>query len=490
MGLCIMVCLAPGGTPMFLDQRQQATPHHTQNQMANAKLIASISILQLSSLELEQSIAQEQMQNPAFDVDEVPQCLQCGSPLRENGCPICGVNSLSTTPISHESLVEMGDTYEPASLAGGGDDEEYDPMLRVSTTASLEELLINNMRMLVDIDDMPIVEALVGNLDDRGYLMASVDELADDLGIDPERVARVLAILQTQEPIGIGARDLSECLLIQLRWYREHGQPQPLAEQIAAGYLKEVGERKFVEIGRELGKTSTYIKNAWQFIKTHLNPFPAHAAVGELTSRINARSVAVLIRPDVIIRRTDNGFEAEVVESKRFRFGIQSSYSVAASHLRDGVIADIDRKHIREYVQRAQFFIDCVQQRWQTLKKISDALIEEQYDFLDRGVRYLKPLTRSELAIIVGLHEATISRATNDKYVLLPDGHTIPFDDFFDASLRAKDTLRELIATEDARHPFSDEDLAIMLTERGMPVARRTVAKYRDSLKIPPSRLR
>ncbi len=473
---------------MNIEQRQTTAPQHTQTTNVSAKLIASITILQLSSAELEQAVATEQTENPAIEVEEIPQCLQCGTPLHQGSCPVCGYNA--TIVPSHDNSDSWDTPYETAATAGGGDEEKFDPMSRVSSTATLEEMLLNSMRTLVPDEDMPIAEALIGNLDSHGYLTVSVEELVEDLGVPAERVERVLGILQVQEPLGIGARSLSECLLIQLRWFREQGQPQPLAEQIAARFLKEVGERRFVAIGRELGTTSTHIKRAWQFIKSNLNPYPAHAAVDGLTERSNPQPSAALVRPDVIIRRTDTGFEAEVVEGKRFKFGIQTSYHMAAQIKDPDSISETERKHIRQYVQRAQFFIDCVQQRWATLKKIADALIEQQYDFLDRGVRYLRPLTRSELANYVGLHEATISRATNDKYVMLPDGHTIPFDDFFDASLRAKDTLRELIAGEDPRHPLSDEDLAEMLTERGMPVARRTVAKYRESLKILPSRLR
>ena len=153
-------------------------------------------------------------------------------------------------------------------------------------------------------------------------------------------------------------------------------------------------------------------------------------------------------------------------------------------------VSDAQRREVHHYVKRAQLFIDNVQQRWQTLKKIADALIKVQYDFLDKGVRALRPLTRSELATYVGLHEATISRATNDKYVLLPNGRTISFDDFFDGSLRAKDILREIITNEDPHRPYSDEDLAAMLQGRGVVVARRTVAKYREAMRILPSRYR
>ena len=134
--------------------------------------------------------------------------------------------------------------------------------------------------------------------------------------------------------------------------------------------------------------------------------------------------------------------------------------------------------------------MECVAQRWDTLMIIADALIAQQTEFLEKGVCFLKPLTRGELAAYVGLHESTVSRATANKYVLLPTGRTVPFDDFFDGSLAAKEALRELIATEDPTKPYSDEELARRLRDRGIPLARRTVAKYREALRIMPSRFR
>ncbi|MBA2678209.1 MAG: RNA polymerase sigma-54 factor, partial [Ktedonobacteraceae bacterium] len=383
---------------------------------------------------------------------------------------------------------DWSDVYEHGAQHGS-DDDEFDPMLRVSAGATLDDILMTALRTILPAEDLPIAEALVGNLDERGYLTISITELAAQLDVTPARVEAALTVLQAQEPIGIGARDVAECLLLQLRWFREQGQPQPLAEQIVAHHLTDVGQRRFVEIGRELGTTSTHIKRAWNFIKANLNPYPAHTAIAEPHAR-NVRGTTALIRPDVIIRRTDSGFEAEVVERRRYHFAINPTFHMIAATKEQQGVSDAQRREVHNYVKRAQLFIDNVQQRWQTLKKIADALIEIQYDFLDKGVRALRSLTRSELATYVGLHEATISRATNDKYVLLPDGRTISFDDFFDGSLRAKDILREIIASEDPRRPYSDEDLAAMLHGRGVDVARRTVAKYREALRILPSRYR
>jgi RNA polymerase sigma-54 factor len=471
---------------VYIDQRPVVAPQQTHT--VSPKLIESIAILQLSSLELEQAVSAEQAENPALEVDEVAQCLQCGMPLTNGRCVVCSAVTSTTQP--RDSLAEWSD-IEDHGGSGLGDDDDFDPMLRVSAAATLPEMLLTALCTALPAEDMAIAEALVGSLDERGYLAARVEDLAADLGVPAERVERALEALQAQEPLGIGARDVTECLLIQLRWFREQGKPQPLAEQIVAHHLAEVGQRRFVEIGRELGTTSTHVKRAWHFIKTNLNPYPAHAALDEPLPRgANGRGATALVRPDVIIRRTETGFEAEVVERRRWRFAINPSFNQVVATKDQPGVSDAQRKHVRQYVHRAQTFIDNINKRWQTLKQIADALIEAQYDFLDKGVRYLRPLTRSELALYVGVHEATISRATNDKYVLLPDGRTISFDDFFDGSLRAKDLLRELIAAEDPRHPLSDEDLAALLTERGIPVARRTVAKYRDALKILPSRLR
>jgi RNA polymerase sigma-54 factor len=309
------------------------------------------------------------------------------------------------------------------------------------------------------------------------------------LRVDVARVERVLGVLQAQEPPGIGARDLRECLLIQLRSFRDRSRWHDLAEVMIRDHLTELGERHFPEIARAIGVPQSQVREAWRFIKANLNPFPAHAYAPVGGAR-GGHGQATLVRPDVVIRRTDHGFEAEVVEGKRYLFRLNPAYRRLAVELDPKKYTEEERQHIRQYTQRAQFFIDCIHQRWETLKKIADALVEYQYEFLEKGVRYLRPLTRGELAERVGLHESTISRATANKYVLLPEGRTVPFDDFFDASLRAKDTLRELISSENPRNPFSDEELAAMLAARGLPVARRTVAKYREAMHILPSRLR
>jgi RNA polymerase sigma-54 factor len=465
---------------MYLDQSQVAAPQQSLN--ISAKLITSIKILQLSAEELEMAISEELRANPALEIEELSQCLRCGAPLQDGVCANCD------TPegANHSDNLANEDYLGDRDLAVPNDEEEFDPLARIEAPATLGESLLINLCAVLAPEDFVIAEYLVGSLDSHGYVQVSVEEVAEVLRVDVARVEHVLSALQAQEPAGIGARDLRECLLIQLRSFRERSRWHNLAEVLISSYLTELGERHFPEIARAIGVSQSQVRDAWRFIKTNLNPFPAHAYAPSL----GGSTQTTLVRPDVVIRRTAHGFEAEVVEGKKYLFWLNPTYRRLAAQLDPKKYSEEERQHIRQYTQRAQFFIDCIHQRWETLKKISDALVEYQYEFLEKGVRYLRPLTRGELAERVGLHESTISRATANKFVLLPEGRTVSFDDFFDASLRTKDTLRELIASENPRNPFSDEELATLLAERGLPVARRTVAKYRESMHILPSRLR
>lgn len=481
---------------MYLEQAQTTTTQQSIN--ISAKLIASIKILQCSAEELEQSIARELSENPALELDELAQCVRCGAPLHAGLCPTCDRQAEEAASDPRADLASWDDDLHVRGVdLTASDDGEYDPLDFVRSAGTLEDYLMRQLGALLSADDLGVAEYLVGSLNSHGYVTVSVVEAAETLRVSERRVRRVLEVLQSLEPCGIGARDLRECLLIQLRVFEERGTAHPVARPLLEGYLHALGEHHFAEIARELGVTGTQVKQAWRFIRANLNPYPAHAFESTEVPDLGVTAGGdwgVIVRPDVVIRRTEQGFEAEVIERRRFRFAVNPTYSTLYRDCRAGSpirgISDTDRQHIRQYAGRARFFIDCVRQRWETLSTIANALIEHQYEFLDRGVRYLKPLTRGELASNVGLHESTVSRATASKYVLLPDGRTIPFDDFFDGSLAAKDMLRELIAEEDAANPYSDEELAELLHERGLALARRTVAKYREALGILPSRFR
>jgi RNA polymerase sigma-54 factor len=471
-----------------MDLEQQIRPELSVR--ISPKLIASTKILALSSQELAQTIQHELMENPALEVEENSQCPTCGGPLEDGRCGNCTRQAESSENKADDGSDWEGERYgDYTASRSTGDDDDYDPLARVTSEESLGDALLLSLAAQLAEADFPIAEYLVGNLDERGYLSVSVDDAARALDRSPERVLAVLAILHTLEPAGIGARDLRECLALQLDALAENGIAHPVASAIVQrNMLKALAERRWQEAATTLGFSVAEVKDGWKFIKERLNPHPANGYQSN-SAALQARS----FKPDVIIRRTQSGtFEVEVIESVRFDLRINGSYRSLCTNV-DGMAAQLsaeDRAHIKEHVAKARFFIDCVRQRWETLRQITTRLISYQSEFLEKGVRYLKPLTRSELADMVGLHESTISRATADKYVLLPNGRAISFDDFFDASLGIKDTMRELIDDETEQSPLSDQHIAEKLAERHYHIARRTVAKYRDALGILPSRYR
>lgn len=480
---------------MILDQLQLPSQQHGVN--ISAKLIASITMLQYSAQELEEAIARELAENPALEVEEIVQCQRCGTNLRGGLCPSCE----QYAGPAGDGRGEVAGWDEYGDLRGAtaaNDDSEFDPLELVCSGATLYEYLLRQLGATVSDEDYPIVEFLIGSLNAHGYLTISVEEVAEELSVPCERVEEALSLLQSLDPPGIGARDLGECLCLQLSHLSARDEVSPLAARLVADYMRELGERRFAEIAREVGATAPEVMRAWQFIRSNLNPYPTHAfesgdVPGQGLTLPAERSM--IVRPDVVFRKTAIGFEAEVVEMRRFNFSMSGVYRALyrqskSHHESSAELDEAGKRHVREYVTRTRFFMSCMRQRWETLSTISNALIHFQAEFLEKGVRCLRPLTRGQLAEYVGLHESTVSRATAGKYVLLPEGRTIAFDDFFDASLAAKDYLRELIAEEKATRPFSDEALAGRLDEMGIHLARRTVAKYRESLGILPSRLR
>jgi RNA polymerase sigma-54 factor len=382
----------------------------------------------------------------------------------------------------------LAEPYEEYySLRGGGaEEDEFDPMTQVADEMSLSEHLLIELQALLTAEDLPIAEYLVGNLDERGWLTASVDEVMAVFGVDRSRVEGVLAQLQSLEPVGIGARDLRECLLIQLRYLDEElGIRQPYAKEIITDHLAELGEHKFGRIAQELKIDHSVVEEVWEFIKTQMNPYPARQFAGESGT---VRSVHML--PDVIISQRDHGYEVEVLESKRYFLRVTPVYSQLSATIEaePDRFTEEEKRHIQRYVSRAKLFIQNINQRRQTLHKITTCLVARQKDFLAGGVRYLKPLTRAAVAAELGIHESTVSRATAGKFVMIPTREVIPFSNFFTASLSVKDLIKEIIESEKA--PLTDQEIAERLEKRGVQIARRTVAKYRESLGILPSSLR
>ena len=455
------------------------------------RLIQANHILELSSLELQQAIQQETYQNPALEVTEKTTCPVCGNVMIDTVCHNC----LAPRDTFSSSSADSGDSYydEPSwdgSAVNGRGDEDFDPLNLVASQMTLmERLLIDLEAIISETRQLPIAEFLIGNLDDNGWLRCSVREVSQALGVDEDEVSSVLALLQSLEPIGIGARDLRECMLIQVAYLESQGHSRPLLRPIITDYFDEVAEHKYQRIAQGMKIPVEEVTAACQFIRRQLNPFPAQQE--GLRPRSTPSEIPRYVLPDVIINKNVEGeLVVDVVESKRFVLRINPQYQQLWTQVesRPAAVSEQDREHVRQYISRAKMFMANLNQRRQTMQKIGDFLAEHQVDFLIQGIRHLKPLTRAMVAAATGMHESTVSRATAGKYVMIPSGQVIPFSDFFTAALNVKDVIKELIDHEAV--PMTDQDIVEKLEQYGHHIARRTVAKYRDQLGILPSSLR
>ncbi|MDQ2809086.1 MAG: RNA polymerase sigma-54 factor [Chloroflexota bacterium] len=504
-----------------------------QSLKVSPTLIVLNQLLALSSMELQQMVQQELADNPALEMVEGRRCPSCGTPSTSPLCPFCERPTRPTasdapTPTSSTSATLdapsedwYSDPGRRATTAPRDDDGEFDPMTLVAGEANRQEQLMAELTPGLRGADRAVAAYILGSLDDRGYLTCTLDSVAEACGVALPQAAAVLDMIQRAAPTGVAARNLRECLLLQLEAIKERGQPAlvPFVEEILRDHLNELGEHKFTLIAHTLGTTYEAVVAVRDFIKAHMNPHPGYGNDGRpWPTHTPVRFVA----PDVIIRQRGDGFEVEVVESLRFSLHINPLYhrlaAGAAAHPQGRVaahngngngngavhgggeeaaipaalivagISDGDREHIRRYVNRSRLFISNVAQRRETMRRITNCLVQVQAEFLHHGIRHLRPLTRAQVAQYLGLHESTVSRATADKYVMLPSRHVIPFSEFFQASLSAKDRIREMIITEPK--PLTDKEIVQRLREQGVRIARRTVTKYRNQLGILPSTFR
>jgi RNA polymerase sigma-54 factor len=343
-----------------------------QQQKVSPRLVAVNHILELGSMELQELIEKELEENPALELVETTVCPTCGAAISGPVCTHCLSHAQKTRELE-ETQPEDEEYYYPETAAGGArrTDDEFDPMTMVAAQVTLEEHLLNELRPMLSADQVPVAEYLIGNLDSRGYLQCSASEAAAELGVSVETVEQVIGLLQSVEPVGIGARTLEECLCIQLDYLAAHGVSHPHAREIVEHYLEELGEHKYGRIAQRLGIRPEEVAAAAEFIKRSLNPHPAQSFYsGNRNAHVAAGSYVL---PDVIITKRDRGYEIDIVESKRFFLKINPLYTRLLSQAEDVGISEEERRHIQQYVSRAKQFLANIHQRRQTLLKITES---------------------------------------------------------------------------------------------------------------------
>jgi RNA polymerase sigma-54 factor len=433
------------------------------------RLVVASQLLQLGTTQLEAAIDSELNENPALDR------LEAAEPVTHN--EVLGVvapNELRPWSDSWESCRSLPQDFTDNWVELAADHNSITDHVMVDLKGRLPKHLHE------------LAEYVVGSLDDRGYLTSAEEDIAIEFGADFDDVLTVIGRLHQCEPIGVGARTVPECLLLQLSGTQSVVR---IARRIVREHLDDLTGRKTLKIAKKLGVEAELVERAIQLI-SRLNPYPLAGHSHRHTMLGPAKSG---VTPDLVIRRTEQGWQVEATGADPSGLRIDPFYQRRMKELAGAPKSrcQAELRHLTIFVQRANDFIDGLRNRRETLERIGAALIQRQTGFLSTGdYAFLRPLTRSELAKQLGLHESTVSRATNGKFVQVPDGETLSFDVFFRPALRVQKMIEEILSSENPSNPLSDEQISKMLSSRGVKVARRTVNKYRDRKKLLSSRKR
>lgn len=464
----------------------------TQKLVMTPQLQQAIKMLQLSTIELQNAIEQELMENPALEVDEEK---------NQNEISLDNAEILKVDDQESSDPEEMGfddneyfEEYFIEKNAQIGKSEDTEDTKRkflegaVARDETLQEYLVSQLSMMdVDAQLKELATILISYIDPMGYLSLSIDELSKEIGIPEKKLLEALKLVQSLDPPGVGARNIKECLLLQLENLNEDPELLSLSKRIIEESLNDLKLHRVEEIAKRYKVPVSVIERAVEII-SRLEPYPGRQFY---SGDIN------YIIPDVIVEKREGNWEVITNDIAIPRLRVNRYYE---SLLRNKNTDKRTRDFIAEKVQRAKSFINSIQQRESTLVRVMKAILEEQKEFFEKGPKYIKPLTLRDIARKLDLHESTISRVTSSKYVQTPSG-VFRLKYFFSNQIKStnreqyssrsiKEMIKEIIEEYDGKLHLSDQKIADILAERGIKIARRTVAKYRKDLNILPSNLR
>jgi RNA polymerase sigma-54 factor len=451
-----------------------------QQLVLTPQLRQSLHLLQLSAHELEAELAEAVESNPLLDwAEPAPVAAEGAGEARSEG-----PGEAESEPAPEW---ERGEEWQAPAMRGSGDDDQ-DAAERVAASETLHDYLQWQWQLSqVSPRQLRIGLALIDAIDDDGYLRETpeslVATLAPDIVADCGEVLAVLRRLQRLDPPGVGARDLGECLSLQLDALPAATPGRELALRIAAGAIERLPRIGRDGLARELQVPAENVDEALHLLRS-LDPRPG-ARHGDL-------AVDTYVVPDCLIRRRGGMWEVALANQSWSRLGIHQGYERMLQHA-----AGEDASYLRSRLQEARWLLKNLQARGETLLKVVRCVVRQQSGFLEFGPQALRPLTLRQVAAEIGVHESTVSRAIARKYAHTPRG-TVPLRAFFASGVEAEGggeasstaiqaMIRELVSAEDPRKPLSDARLAELLKAGGVPVARRTVAKYREALRIPSS---
>src|SRR5438067_6804827 len=455
-------------------------------QVLSPQLQQSLLVLQTPLLELRNLVQQEMETNPVLE--ELPD--EPGSESESSDD-----DNFKDEFEKLASLDEEWRDYMAQSASSGADGfrssrEAKDQREVFFDSIPVQETLQQNLlgqlnQTALNASDRKAAELVIGNIDDKGFLQSAPEEMALNSGIPKEDFEKILGLIQGFYPAGVGARDLRECLLIQLR---RQEKERSLEYKIVSEHMDDLGRRRFPEIARRMGISVEDVKKAADNIG-RLNPRPG---------QVFAAAPQNYVLPDVTVEKVDGEYQITLNDEQIPHLRISNLYKdiIASGNTQSGEVKD----YIRDKIRSGKFLIRSIHQRQQTILNIARQIVARQRDFLEHGPSHLKPMTMGEVADAVGVHETTVSRAVSGKYMATPQG-VFEMKYFFTSGYQTatgesvsntsvKEVILDLVKHESGSAPLSDHEIVLILSERGIPIARRTVAKYRTELNILPSNMR
>ncbi len=413
----------------------------------------AISLLQMPLVKLKEFVAKQVEENPLLEIEK-----------------------LEVPPKETESDLNYNSDEDEEK-------QDYRKSL-ITNPVSLQEHLLKQLHLIVADDERKIGELIVENTNDDGYLKISIKEIAKLSGAVPSQIQKILSLIQTFDPIGVGARNLRECLLLQIK---AKGEENSLEGQIIDKYLPYLEKKRFEFIAKKLKVPAERIKSAIKEI-ANLEPKPGCSFNTEKTVRLI---------PDAILKRNNDTYEVMLNDWELPNLFLNPKYK---RMLKQKDVTEDTKEYLKERLGAAKFLINAINNRKETIKKVAETIVYIQKDFLDNGMQNLKPMTLSQIANLVGKHKSTVSRTVNNKYLQTPDGifelrHFLSSgvkqeNGEFYSSKAIKSKIKELIESEDKENPLADQEIVNLLKEDEISISRRTIAKYRNQLKILASKSR
>ncbi len=466
---------------------QKLSARLVQKLILTPSLQQAIKLLPMSTLELAELLNQEMVENPMLEEVPSEDPLQADQPQTQEQPEVKkddGKDTWDDADYEYFFGEYLDEGYRPRQPQ---EVKELPPIENtLSTKSSLADHLMWQLNLqAADSLTRDIGAAIIGNIDEDGYLVASVNEIAALGSWDVGVVEKALEHVQAFDPIGVGARDLQECLLLQLRHLGLAGTP---AEALVRDHLRLLQNHRIPELARALSIEPDEVKAHIELIKG-LDPRP-----GARYSPADSQYVI----PDVYVVKTDEGYKAVLNEDGLPQLRISPVYRRLLD--KGGETTDETRAYVKDKFRSALWLLKSVDQRQKTILKVATSIINFQRDFLDRGIEHLRPLVLRDVANDIGMHESTVSRVVNNKYMHTPQGvyemkfffHSGISSSFGESvsSVTIKQRIKKIIEAEDQRRPLSDSKIMSILQKEGLVLARRTIAKYREELKIPTSNQR